>query len=202
MCSLHGKPSRTRFPPGTTPPPKKNIIAFVERVTKEGGPDFVPVADRIATFDNDGTLWVEYPMYTQIDFAIDRVKQLAPQHPEWKTTQPFKGILEGDMKAAMATGEKGLDQVHHCHPHRHDQRTISRRSSPTGLPGPQHTRFNHPYTEVIYQPMIELLAYLRANGFKTFIVSGGEHRIHAPLDRKGLRHPARAGRRQHHEDTV
>jgi hypothetical protein len=79
--------------------PKKNIIAFVDRVTKEGGSDFVPVADRIATFDNDGTLWLEYPMYTQIDFAIDRVKQLAPQHPEWKKTQPFKGVLEGDMKA-------------------------------------------------------------------------------------------------------
>src|ERR1700692_4786153 len=88
--------------------PKKSIIAFVERVTKQGTPDFVPIADRIATFDNDGTLWVAAPMYTQIIFSLDRVKQLAPQHPEWKTKQPFKGILEGDMKAVAATGEKGL----------------------------------------------------------------------------------------------
>ncbi|HXC97425.1 MAG TPA: HAD family hydrolase [Edaphobacter sp.] len=153
--------------------PKKNIIAFVDRVTKEGSPDFVPVADRIATFDNDGTLWVEAPMYTQFLFSFDRVKQMAPQHPEWKTKQPFKGVLDGDMKAVMATGEKGINQI------------IVATS--TGMTSPEfektvsdwitqaHDRkFNRTYTELIYQPMIELLAYLRANNFKTFIVSGGE----------------------------
>lgn len=153
--------------------PKKNIIDFVERVTKQGGPDFVPVADRIATFDNDGTLWVEAPLYTQFVFSFERVRQLAPQHPEWKNKQPFKGILEGDMKAVFATGEKGIYQV-----------VVA---TSTGMTTPEFEktvsdwlaqahdrRFNHTYTELIYQPMVELLAYLRANGFKTFIVSGGE----------------------------
>jgi phosphoserine phosphatase len=153
--------------------PKKNIIAFVERVTKEGSPDFVPVADRIATFDNDGTLWVESPMYTQFLFSFDRVRQMAPQHPEWKTKQPFKGILEGDMKAVAATGEKGIFQV-----------VVATSTGMTAadfektvsdwLAQAHDKKFNHTYTELIYQPMVELLAYLRANGFKTFIVSGGE----------------------------
>jgi phosphoglycolate phosphatase-like HAD superfamily hydrolase len=153
--------------------PKKNIIAFVERVTKEGGPDFVPVAYRIATFDNDGTLWLEYPMYTQIDFSIDRVKQLAPQHPEWKKTQPFKGILEGDMKAAMATGEKGLFQIVAATSTGMTSADFEKTVS-DWLAQARDKRFNHPYTELTYQPMVELLTYLRANGFKTFIVSGGE----------------------------
>jgi phosphoglycolate phosphatase-like HAD superfamily hydrolase len=153
--------------------PKKAIIAFVERVTKEGTPDFVPVADRIATFDNDGTLWVEAPMYTQILFSFDRVKQLAPQHPEWKTKQPFKGILEGDMKAVAATGEKGLYQVVVATStgmtNQQFEATVSE-----WITQAHDRRFNHTYTELIYQPMVELLAYLRANNFKTFIVSGGE----------------------------
>jgi phosphoglycolate phosphatase-like HAD superfamily hydrolase len=153
--------------------PKKDIIAFVERVTKEGGPDFVAVADRIATFDNDGTLWLEYPMYTQIDFAIDRVRQMAPQHPEWKTRQPFKGVLEGDMKAAMATGEKGLFQIVAATSTGMTSAEYEKMVS-EWLAQARDKRFNHPYTELIYQPMVELLAYLRANNFKTFIVSGGE----------------------------
>ena len=153
--------------------PKKNVIAFVERVTKEGSPDFVPIADRIATFDNDGTLWVEAPIYTQVVFSFDRVKQMAPQHPEWKTKQPFKGILEGDMKAVMATGEKGLYQL-----------VVATSTGTTSadfdktvsdwIAQAHDRRFNHLYTDLIYQPMVELLAYLRANNFKTFIVSGGE----------------------------
>jgi phosphoglycolate phosphatase-like HAD superfamily hydrolase len=153
--------------------PKKNIIAFVERVTKEGGPDFVAVANRIATFDNDGTLWLEYPMYTQIDFAIDRVRQLAPQHPEWKKTQPFKAILDGDMKAAMASGEKGLYQIVTATSTGMTSAEFEKTVT-DWLAQARDKRFNHPYTELTYQPMIELLAYLRANGFKTFIVSGGE----------------------------
>jgi phosphoserine phosphatase len=153
--------------------PKKAIIAFVDRVTKEGGPDFVPPADRVATFDNDGTLWVESPVYTQVAFAFDRVKQMAPQHPEWKTQQPFKGILEGDMKAVAATGEKGLFQVVVATStgmtNEQFEQTVS-----DWIAQARDRKFNHPYTELIYQPMVELLAYLRSNGFKTFIVSGGE----------------------------
>jgi phosphoglycolate phosphatase-like HAD superfamily hydrolase len=153
--------------------PKKNILAFVERVTKEGGPDFVPVAGRIATFDNDGTLWLEYPMYTQMDFALDRVKQLAPQHPEWKTRQPFKGVLDGDMKAAMATGEKGLLQIVAATSTGMSSAEYEKMVS-DWLAQTRNKRFDHTYPELIYQPMVELLAYLRANGFKTFIVSGGD----------------------------
>jgi phosphoglycolate phosphatase-like HAD superfamily hydrolase len=145
----------------------------VDRVTKEGGPDFVPPADRIATFDNDGTLWVESPVYTQVAFAFDRVKQMAPQHPEWKTTQPFKGILEGDMKAVAATGEKGLYQVIVATStgmtNEQFEQTVS-----DWITQALDRKFNHPYTDLTYQPMVELLAYLRSNGFKTFIVSGGE----------------------------
>jgi phosphoglycolate phosphatase-like HAD superfamily hydrolase len=153
--------------------PQKSIIAFVERVTKEGTPDFVPIADRIATFDNDGTLWVEAPMYTQIIFSFDRVKQLAPQHPEWKTKQPFKGILEGDLKAVAATGEKGLFQVVVATSTGMTSAEFEKTAS-DWLAEAHDRRFNHTYTELTYQPMIELLAYLRANNFKTFIVSGGE----------------------------
>jgi phosphoglycolate phosphatase-like HAD superfamily hydrolase len=153
--------------------PKKNIIAFVERVTKEGSPDFVPAADRIATFDNDGTLWVEAPIYTQVVFSFDRVKQMAPQHPEWKTKQPFKGILESDMKAVMATGEKGLYQVVVATSTGITSADFDKTVS-DWIAQAHDRRFNRTYTELTYQPMLELLAYLRANNFKTFIVSGGE----------------------------
>jgi hypothetical protein len=100
--------------------PKQSIIAFVNKVTQDGTPDFVPIDDRIATFDNDGTLWVEQPMYVQLAFVFARVKQLVPEHPEWKTTQPFKGVLEGDMKAVAAAGEKARTATWHGYPHRHD----------------------------------------------------------------------------------
>jgi phosphoglycolate phosphatase-like HAD superfamily hydrolase len=153
--------------------PKKNIIAFVDRVTKEGSPDFVPVADRIATFDNDGTLWVEAPLYTQFVFAFDQVKRMAPQHPEWKSKEPFKGILDGDMKAVFATGEKGLVNLAVATSTGMSNEQFEHSVS-TWLAQAHDRRFNHIYTELIYQPMVELLAYLRANGFKTFIVSGGE----------------------------
>jgi phosphoglycolate phosphatase-like HAD superfamily hydrolase len=159
--------------------PKKNIIAFVERVTKEGSPDFVPVADRIATFDNDGTLWLEYPIYTQVKFALDRVKELAPQHPEWKSKQPFKGVLEDDMKAVMATGEKGLLQIVMATSTGMSSADYDKLVS-AWIAQARDKRFNHTYTELIYQPMVELLAYLRANGFKTFIVSGGENAFMRP----------------------
>jgi len=152
--------------------PKKAIIGFVEKVTKENTPDFVPVTERIATFDNDGTPWVEQPMYVQLAFVLDRVKELAPKHPEWKTTQPFKGVLDGDMKAVAATGEKGLMQLIAA---THAGMTVEQfQQLVTGwLATAQQPKFKRPYTECVYQPMLELLAYLRANGFKTYIVSGG-----------------------------
>ena len=162
---------------------KHNIESFVDRVTKEGGKDFVPPAERIATFDNDGTLWVESPVYTQIAFAFDRVKAMAPQHPEWKTVQPFKGILEGDMKAVAATGEKGIVQI-----------TVATSTGMTNaefeksvsewIATAHDRKFNRPYTELIYQPMVELLAYLRSNGFITYIVSGGEQEFMRPWAEK------------------
>jgi hypothetical protein len=152
--------------------PKKAILAFVEKVTKEGSPDFVPVEERIATFDNDGTLWVEQPMYVQLRFALDRVKQLAPQHPEWKTTQPFKGALEGDLKAVAAEGERGAVQLimatHAGMSVDQFQHVVSDWIATATDP-----KFHKHYNECIYQPMVELLAYLRQNGFKTYIVSGG-----------------------------
>jgi phosphoglycolate phosphatase-like HAD superfamily hydrolase len=152
--------------------PKQSIIAFVNKVTKDGTPDFVPAEDRIATFDNDGTLWVEQPMYVQLAFAFARVKQLAPQHPEWKTTQPFKGVLEGDMKAVAAAGEKGAMQLAMA---THTGMTVEQFQKIVSdwLDTATDPKFRKPYTQCIYQPMVELLAYLRANGFKTYIVSGG-----------------------------
>jgi hypothetical protein len=152
--------------------PKAAIVSFVEKVTKEGSPDFVPEPERIAVFDNDGTLWVEHPMYTQLAFALDRVKALAPSHPEWKDTQPFKAVLEGDMKTLAAAGEKGLMEIiaatHAGMTNAQFQTIVS-----DWLATARDPRFKRPYTELVYQPMLEMLAYLRANGFKTFIVSGG-----------------------------
>jgi phosphoglycolate phosphatase-like HAD superfamily hydrolase len=151
---------------------KQAIIQFVEDVTQQGGPHYVPHEARIATFDNDGTLWVEYPMYTQVLFAFERVKKLAPQHPEWKTKQPFKALLEGDMKTVGASGMKGLMEIVLA---THSGMTATEFAAEAGtwLRTTEHKKFKRPYVECIYQPQLELLAYLRANGFKTFIVSGG-----------------------------
>ncbi|SDG44290.1 HAD family hydrolase [Bosea robiniae] len=151
---------------------KKSITDFVARVTTEGTPDFVPPSERIATFDNDGTLWCEHPIYFQAAFAIDRAKQMAPQHPEWKTTQPFQSLLDGDMKTFFAGGVKGLLAVVAAS---HTGMTTEEfsRSVNDWLPAARHPRFDRPYTELVYQPMLELLAYLRSNGFKTYIVSAG-----------------------------
>ena len=151
---------------------KKSIIDFVARATTQGGADFVPPAERIATFDNDGTLWAEQPVYFQVAFAFDRVKVLAPQHPEWKTQQPFKALLDKDMKAFAAARREGRSRDHRGDPHRHDHGGVSQARAGLARDA-RHPRFNRPYTELVYQPMLELLAYLRANGFKTFIVSGG-----------------------------
>jgi hypothetical protein len=151
---------------------KQAIIDFVARVTRQGGPDFVPPAERIATFDNDGTLWVEHPMYVQLAFALDRVKALAPLHPEWKDKQPFKAVLEGDMKTLGASGEHGMAELvmatHAGMTPEEFQKIVT-----DWLAIARDGRFKRPYTELSYQPMIELLTYMHANGFKTFIVSGG-----------------------------
>ena len=151
---------------------KRSITGFVARVTQQGGPDFVAPAERIATFDNDGTLWVEHPMYVQLAFALDRVKAMAPLHPEWQHTQPFQAVLEGDMKALAAAGEHGMAELvmaTHAGMTTDEFQNIVTQWLATA----RDPRFKRPYTELSYQPMIELLAYLRANGFKTFIVSGG-----------------------------
>ncbi|WP_159010424.1 HAD family hydrolase [Bradyrhizobium sp. S69] len=151
---------------------KKSIIDFVSRVTTPGGVDFVPVEQRIATFDNDGTLWCEQPVYFQVAFAFDRIKAMAPQHPEWNSTQPFKALLNKDMEALAATGEKGMLQIMAA---THAGMTTDEFSKAVldWTVDARHPRFNRPYTDLVYQPMLELLAYLRANGFKTFVVSGG-----------------------------
>src|SRR5262245_24036179 len=151
---------------------KQVISGFVARVTAQGGADFVPPPERIAVFDNDGTLWTEQPYYFQLAFAFDRIKVMAPQHPEWKTKEPFKSLLDRDMKGLAAGGEKALLQIVAA---THSGMTTDEfaQSVRDWIATARHPRFNRPYTELVYQPMLELLAYLRGNGFKTFIVSGG-----------------------------
>ncbi len=151
---------------------KKSIVDFVAKVTKEDSPDFVPAAERIATFDNDGTLWCEKPMPIQLFFALDRVKELAPQHPEWKDKEPFASLLKGDVKAAMAGGEHALLEIVMA---THTGMTVGEfeKMVQDWIATAKHPTTKQPFTKMVYQPMVELLAYLRANGFKTFIVSGG-----------------------------
>jgi hypothetical protein len=152
--------------------PKKAIVEFVEKVTKEGSPDFVPPAERIATFDNDGTLWSEQPAYVQLFFALDRIKALAPQHPEWNEEEPFASVLKGDLKGAAASGDQGLLKIVAA---THAGMTTEEfeKSVTDWIATAKHPKTGRPFTGMIYQPMLELLTYLRANGFKTFIVSGG-----------------------------
>jgi hypothetical protein len=152
--------------------PRRSILDFVARTTTEGGPDFVAVPERIAVFDNDGTLWTEQPFYFQAAFAFDRVKTLAPQHPEWKDEEPFKSVLAGDMAGVAATGERGLLEILAV---THAGMTTEQftRTVEEWLATARHPRFNRPYTDLVFQPMLELMAFLRANQFKTFIVSGG-----------------------------
>ena len=152
--------------------PKRAIVAFVEQVTSEGSPDFVPVTERIATFDNDGCLWSEQPIYFQFLFAIDRVKALAPQHPEWKTKEPFASLFKGDMKSALAGGEHAMLEIV-MSTHAGMTTEAFEKIVTDWITTAKHPKTGRLFTEMVYQPMLELLAYLRANGFKTFIVSGG-----------------------------
>jgi phosphoglycolate phosphatase-like HAD superfamily hydrolase len=152
---------------------KPSILEFVERVTTQGGADFVPPEQRIATFDNDGTLWSEQPMYFQLIFALDRIKATAPDHPEWARKSPaLKAAMAGDVKGVLATGKQGLMEILATS---HTGMTESEFSGivTDWVTTARHPRFDRLYSELVYQPMLELLAYLRANEFKTYITSGG-----------------------------
>lgn len=180
-CNAPNKDTAAPAPPVAADPlpswnesaTKQSIVNFVTRTTTEGTADFIPVEDRIACFDNDGTLWGEQPLYFQFVFALDRLKELAPLHPEWKTKEPFKSVLSGDLKKALAGGEKALMQIVVA-----TQTGMSTEEFESEvkawLKTAKHPKFNRPYNEMTYQPMVELLVYLRDHDFKTFIVSGGE----------------------------
>jgi hypothetical protein len=172
LMSEPAQAQATTLPSWNESASKRTILEFVAKVTRQGGPDFVPPAERIAVFDNDGTLWSEHPMYVQMVFILDRVKALAPQHPEWKDKQPFKAALEGDMKTLAESGERGILELGMA---THAGMTTGefQKIVTDWLVTARDPKFKRAYTELAYQPMIELLAYLRANGFKTFIVSGG-----------------------------
>ncbi len=151
---------------------KAAIVAFVTKVTRVDSPTFVPVAERVAVFDNDGTLWSERPAYFQLMFTVDRVRQLAPQHPEWENQQPFQAALDGDLEALAQSGAEGLTRLLMV---THAGMTSDEFSQTVKqwLATARHPRFDRPYQQLVFQPMLELLEYLRAHGFKTFIVSGG-----------------------------
>jgi phosphoglycolate phosphatase-like HAD superfamily hydrolase len=167
-CTPHGAP----LPSWRATPQTQAIIAFVECVTKEGSASFVPKSERIAVFDSDGTLWVEQPLYAQAAFVVDRIKELTPQHADWKDRQPFKGVLEGGGRAIAATGEQGLAELiaaTHTGSTTEEFAAIVTRWIDTA----RHPGLNRTYTELVYQPMLELLAYLHASEFKVFIIAGG-----------------------------
>ncbi len=151
---------------------KQAIFNFVDTVTRPGSPNFVPPTERIATFDNDGTLWAEQPLYFQALFIFDRIKTLAPQHPEWETQEPFASVLKGDIKGSLAGGEHALLEMAMA---THAGMTTEEFEQivTDWMATAKHPKTERPLTEMIYQPMLELLTYLRANGFKTYIVSGG-----------------------------
>ena len=151
---------------------KQSIIDFVAKVTTPGSPDFVPVAERIATYDNDGTLWCEQPVPVQLYFALDRVKALAPQHPEWKTKVPFASLLKGDLKTALAGGDRALIELIMA-THAGMTTVEFEQIVKDWIATAKHPKTGKLFTEMVYQPMLEVLAYLRANGFKNYIVSGG-----------------------------
>jgi len=169
-ASLHAQADP--LPSWNDGPSKKAILDFVAKVTKEGSPDFVASAERIAVFDNDGTLWCEQPMYFQLAFVLDRIKAMAGEHPEWKEREPFASVLKGDVKSALAGGEKGVMEMMAV-THAGMTTDAFKASVVEWMKTARHPKFDRPYNRCVYQPMLEVLAYLRASGFKTFIVSGG-----------------------------
>jgi hypothetical protein len=172
MSPVRGRAQTDALPSWNDGTSKQAIVGFVERLTTRGGRDHVPPSERIAVFDNDGTLWSEKPFYFQLAFALDRVKALAPKHPEWKEKQPFKAALAGDIKSVLAGGEHALLDIvmatHAGMTTAEFEQTVSE-----WIRAARHPKTKRLYTEMVYQPMLELLAYLRANDFKTYIVSGG-----------------------------
>ena len=166
------QPTEDPLPSWTDGPSKQRIVDFVTSVTDSSGDNFVPANERIATFDNDGTLWSEQPLYFQLLFVLDRIRSLAPQHPEWTNTQPFQAVLENDWEALKAAGTPGLSKLS--------------MAASTGMTteafaaivrewiaSARHPSSGKPYTQMVFQPMLELMNYLRSNDFKVFIVSGG-----------------------------
>lgn len=151
---------------------KQAIVSFVERVTSKSSPDFVSTAERIATFDNDGCLWAEKPIYVQLAFALDRVKALAPQHPEWKEKEPFASLLKDDIRGALAGGEHAIAEIVMASHAGMTSEEFEKIAS-DWISTAKHPQTGRLYKDMVYQPMLELLSYLRSNGFKTFIVSGG-----------------------------
>jgi phosphoglycolate phosphatase-like HAD superfamily hydrolase len=183
MAAITAAAQNDPLPSWNDGPTKQAIVEFVQKVTEKSSPQFVPPAERIATFDNDGTLWPSHPMYTQLAFALDRIKALAPRHPEWKTKQPFKAVLDNDLEALGAAGEKGMvELVMASHA---GMSTAEFEAIVTDwMDKARHPRFKRRYTELAYQPMFELLTFLRANGFKTYIVSGGGVEFMRPMAEK------------------
>jgi phosphoserine phosphatase len=171
LCAATGS-AGAQLPSWNDGEAKSAIVEFVQGVTAEKSPGFVPAAERIAVFDNDGTLWSEQPVYFQVLFALDRVRAMAADHPEWRTTEPFKSAIAGDMPGLMATGKEGVEKVLLV---AHANLTSQQfdKSVRDWLAASKHPTTGMRFTQMVYQPMLELLAYLRANGFKTFIVSGG-----------------------------
>ena len=163
--------------------PKAAITAFVQKITLEGGADLVPVEDRIAVFDNDGTLWSEQPYYFQLGFMLDRVRALAPEHPEWKDTEPFKSVLDGNLAGVAASGEKGIAEFG-TETHAGMTTDAFTKIVTDWFATAKHPRFDRPYNEITFLPMRELLDYLRANQFKTYIVSGGGIEFMRPMTQK------------------
>ncbi len=162
---------------------RQAIIEFVRSVTDKSSPQYVPPEQRIAAFDNDGTLWAEQPLYFQGFFALDRVKALSPQHPEWKHSQPFKAVLENDAKALHASGEKGVGELVMA-THAGVTTEEFEKIVTEWLATAKHPRFSRPFTDLVYQPMLELLDFLRVNSFKTYIVSGGGVEFMRPWTQK------------------
>jgi phosphoserine phosphatase len=171
-CSAALAQAANPLPTWNDGPAKKSIIEFVDKVSSVGSTDYVPPAERIATFDNDGTLWSEQPMPVQLYFALDRVKALAPQHPEWQTQEPFASLLKGDMKTALAGGEHAVVELMMA-THTGMSTVEFEQIVKDWIATARHPKTGKLFTEMTYQPMLEVLTYLRANGFKTYIVSGG-----------------------------